>query len=65
MRIVEIGIAVAGVLSILAFLTYVAGLLRLQSHGRPRTPTFDRFGDSLPPRENPGFEETEEEHEAP
>lgn len=65
MQIVEIVIAVAAALSILAFLTYVVGLLRLQSHGRPRTPTFDRFGGSLPPRENPGFKETEEEHEAP
>jgi len=65
MQIVEIVIAVAGVLSILAFLTYVAGLFRLQSHGRPRTPAFNRFGDSLPPRENPGFKETEEEHDAP
>ena len=50
--------------SILFFLIYVAGELRMPTGQRPKTPTFNRFGDSLPPRENPGYQETEDEHES-
>lgn len=63
MQIVEGVIAVTCVLSVLFFLLYVIGLLRIPTGRRPKTPTFDRFGDPLPPEPNPGFEETEDEKE--
>ncbi|HZU11838.1 MAG TPA: hypothetical protein VFB58_03285 [Chloroflexota bacterium] len=65
MTIVEIVIAVASVLSVFFFLLYVYALLRLPGGRRPKTPTFDRFGDPLPPSVNPGFGETEEERSPP
>jgi hypothetical protein len=64
MQIVESIITVVAVLSILFFLIYVAGELRMPTGERPKTPTFNRYGDSLPPRENPGYQETEDEHES-
>ena len=63
MQIVEGVIAVTSLLSILFFLLYVIGIFRLPTGRRPRTPTFDRYGDPLPASPNPGFEETEQEHE--
>jgi hypothetical protein len=62
-QIVEAVIAVTSVLSILFFLLYVIGILRLPTGRRPRTPTFDRYGDPLPAAPNPGFQETEHEEE--
>jgi hypothetical protein len=64
-QIVEGVIAVTTLLSILLFLAYVAGSLGMPSGRRPKTPTMDRFGEPLPASENPGFEETEDETEAP
>lgn len=63
MHVLETVIAAMALLSILFFLIYVAGLLRMPSGHRPKTPTFNRFGDALPPRQNPGYQETEDEHE--
>jgi hypothetical protein len=57
-------IAGATLLWILFFLIYVAGLFRLPTGTRPKTPVFNRFGDSLPPRQNPGYQETEDEQES-
>ena len=61
MQIAEDAIAITAVLSLLFFVLYVVNLLRLPTGRRPKTPTFDRYGNPLPPRENPGFEETEDE----
>jgi hypothetical protein len=63
MQAIEIVIAVACVLSILAFIVYVIGQFRLPTGQRPRTPTFNRYGEPLAPQTNPGFEETEDEKE--
>ena len=63
MQIVEGVIAVTGLLSILFFLLYIVGILRLPTGKRPSTPTFNRFGEPLPPQPNPGFQETEQEKE--
>jgi hypothetical protein len=57
-------IAGATLLWILFFRIYVAGLFRLPTGPRPKTPDFNRFGDSLPPRQNPGYQETEDEQES-
>lgn len=63
MEIVSAVILVATVLSIVFFLTYVVGLFRLPSEGRPKTPTYDRFGRKIGEMENPSFEETESERQ--
>ncbi len=49
-------------LSLVAFAGYVVSLIRSPSSGRPRTPVYDRFGQEMPPDENPGYKETEHEH---
>jgi hypothetical protein len=64
MHLVETVTTVVTVLSILFFLIYVVGILRMPSGHRPKTPVFNRFGDALPPRENPGYRETEDEQES-
>ena len=51
-------------LAIVCFALYVVALFRLPADRRPRTSTIDRFGQPLPPAENPGYEETEEERRA-
>jgi hypothetical protein len=61
MQVVEDIIAVACILSILIFVIYLFGLSHLPGSGRPKTPTMNRFGEPLPPRENPGYQETEDE----
>ena len=61
MQIVEDIITVSVALSVLAFLVYVAGLLRLPTHGRPQVPQYNRFGEPIGLAENPGFAETEDE----
>lgn len=61
MQIAEDAIVVTALLSILFFLLYVVDLLRMPTGTRPKTPAFDRFGNPLPPTENPGFRETEDE----
>ena len=63
MQIVEGVIAALCVLSILFFLIYVVGLLRMPSGFRPDTPVLNRFGEKIGEMENPGFEETEDERE--
>jgi len=55
-----IGTAVV-VLSTLAFVLYLFGLARLPTGERPKTPTLNRFGEQIERRENPGYEETEDE----
>jgi hypothetical protein len=62
MQIVEGVIAALSVLSILFFLVYVAGLLRMPTGFRPDTPVFNRFGEETGKMKNPGYEETEDEH---
>jgi hypothetical protein len=64
MSLVEPVITAVAVLSVLFFFIYVAGILRLPTGNRPKTPVFNRFGDPMPPRQNPGYAETEDEHEA-
>lgn len=63
MQIVEGVIAALSILSILFFLVYTVGLLRLPSGFRPDTPVFNRFGEKIGEMQNPGFEETEDEQE--
>jgi hypothetical protein len=48
-------------ISVVAFLGYLVALFRSPSSGRPRTPVYNRFGEELPPEENPGYKETEDE----
>jgi hypothetical protein len=64
MHLVETVTTVVTVLSILFFLIYVAGIMRMPTGRRPETPLFNRFGDAMPPRQNPGYAETEDEHES-
>lgn len=64
MQLVEVIITGVTVLCILFFVVYVAGLVRMPTGYRPKTPVFDRFGDPLPPQQNPGFQETENEQES-
>lgn len=63
MVVVEGVIAVLVALSILFFLVYVVGIFRMPTGRRPDTPTYNRYGDPLPSRPNPGFQETEDERE--
>jgi hypothetical protein len=63
MQIIEGVIAILCVLSIIFFLVYVVGLLRLPTGSRPDTPVFNRYGEQIGEMENPGFEETEDERE--
>jgi hypothetical protein len=63
MQIVEGVIAALCLLSILFFLIYVVGLLRLPSGFRPDTPVVNRFGEKIGEMQNPGYQETEDEHE--
>jgi len=65
MVIVEYAVAALALLSVLAFLLYLVDLLRSPDHGRPKTPTYNRYGDPLPPSTNPGFQETEDERSPP
>lgn len=64
MQVVTTVITILVILSIVTFLLYVVSILRLPTGRRPRTPTYDRFGDPLPAEVNPGFAETEDEEEA-
>jgi hypothetical protein len=61
MQLVEGTIALTAVLSILAFAVYVAALVQMPTGERPKVPGMDRFGRPLPPAENPGYQETEDE----
>jgi hypothetical protein len=63
MQIVEGVIAALSVLSILFFLVYVVGLLRMPTGFRPDTPVLNRFGEKIGEMQNPGFEETEDERQ--
>lgn len=63
MQIVEGIVAATSVLSILFFVLYVIGIMRQPTGRRPDTPSFDRYGDPLPPSPNPGYQETEDESE--
>jgi hypothetical protein len=64
-QIVEGVIAATALLSILFFLIYVIGLLRSPTGHRPAVPTFNRFGEPMTPKPNPGYEETADEHDHP
>lgn len=63
MEFVEGVIAILSVLSIFFFLVYVAGLLRMPTGFRPKTPVYNRYGEQIGTMENPGFEETINEEE--
>ncbi|HEX6507150.1 MAG TPA: hypothetical protein VF221_05905 [Chloroflexota bacterium] len=63
MQIVEGIIAVIVLLSLVFFVVYIVGTVRLPTGHRPRTPTLDRYGDPLPASPNPGSHETEDEEE--
>lgn len=65
MQTIEAIIAVWAILSIVAFLVYAIGLFRMPTGKRPKTPTYNRFGDPLPAQQNPDFTETENESEPP
>ncbi len=64
MQLVENIITGVTVLAILFYLIYVVGMFRMPPGHRPKTPVFNRFGDPLPPQENPGYAETEDEQES-
>lgn len=40
---------------LLAFVVYIAGIIRLPDKERPKTPTYNRFGEVIDERENPDF----------
>jgi hypothetical protein len=61
MQVAEGTITATAVLSILAFALYVAALVELPTGRRPKVPGIDRYGQPLPPAENPGYQETEDE----
>jgi hypothetical protein len=63
MQIVEGTVAALSILSIVSFLVYVVGLLRMPSGFRPDTPVLNRYGEKIGEMENPGYEETEDERE--
>jgi hypothetical protein len=54
---------VTTLLAIVCFLGYVIALVRMPSGRRPKVTPVDRLGRPLPPRENPDYRDTEEEHE--
>lgn len=58
---VEAAAAVVTVLAIVTFGLFLVSMSRLPSSGRPRTPVINRWGEKLPPEENPGYRETEDE----
>jgi hypothetical protein len=57
-----ITLLVVGIL--ITFAIYLVGLRRLPLADRPRTPTFDRFGQFLGYAENPDYRENPGEEEA-
>lgn len=57
--------AATSILSIAFFLIYLVGMFVMPDHDRPKTPTLDRFGNTIAETENPGFEETEDESDNP
>lgn len=63
MHIVELGILLLSVLSILFFLMYVVGLLRMPTGFRPNTPVYNRYGEQTGTMKNPGYEETIDEEQ--
>jgi hypothetical protein len=63
MQIVEDGVAVLTILSVLCFAGYVVASLRTPGGERPRTPVYNRLGEPLPPEQNPGYKETEDEEQ--
>ncbi len=63
MQIVEGVIAALCILSILFFLVYVVGLLRMPTGFRPDTPVYNRYGEQTGIMQNPGYEETIYEEE--
>lgn len=63
MHLISVVITVVASLSVLFFVIYVVGILRMPSGHRPRSPVFNRFGEEMPPRQNPGYAETEDERE--
>jgi hypothetical protein len=63
MGIVEGVIAALCILSILFFLVYVAGMIRMPTGFRPKTPVYNRYGQQTGTMENPGYQETTDEEE--
>lgn len=63
MQIVEGVIAALSVLSILFYLVYVAGMIRMPTGFRPKTPVYNRYGEQIGTMENPGYEETIDEEQ--
>ncbi len=51
------------VLLLLSSVWYIFGLLKLPVFERPRTPTYDRFGDEVAVEENPDFHQHTEPDE--
>lgn len=60
-NVVPDAVAALAILSLIFFAVYLIGLWRTPVGFRAKTPTFDRYGNPLPPSENPGFQETESE----
>ncbi len=50
-------------MSAVAFGVYLVAMHRLPVKARPKVPVLDRFGIEIGTFENPGFSETEDEHE--
>jgi hypothetical protein len=55
--------AVTTSLAILCFILYVIALMWQPTGERPLITPLDRFGQPLPPDENPDYRETEEERD--
>jgi hypothetical protein len=61
--VVQYVILGATTMSVLAFALYVVAMAKLPADERPKVPILDRFGRQIGMFENPGFAETEDEHE--
>ena len=61
--VVQYVILGATTMSVVAFGLYVVALAKLPVNERPKVPILDRFGRQIGMFENPGYAETEDEHE--
>lgn len=61
MIVVQAIVAVFTILSIGFFLVYIVGLIHTPTGHRPKSATYNRFGEVIGETENPGYEETIDE----
>lgn len=64
MHVAEAIAAGTTVCSILCFVLYLIAILRMPTGRRPTIVPMDGLGRPLPPRTNPDYRDTEEEHHA-